>query len=114
MPIEIDEAFINRVIGELRAIRLTVADALGGGDGGTPLNALEIVPGSTNWSTSSRVRTAVRTAGTSIDQRLVALADQLERYASGLDLYLAESDRVESLNSANAAGFASRFSGTAG
>ena len=111
MPIEIDEAFINRVIAELRAIRLTVPDALGGGTGGTPLNALEVVPGHQNWATAARLTTSVRTVGTTIDQRLIALANDLERYFTGLILYLVESDRVESLNSGNARDFASRFSG---
>jgi hypothetical protein len=109
MPIEINEAFINRVIAELRSIRFTVPDALTGGPNGVPMNALVVVPGSNNWSTANLLQTTVRNVGNSIDQRLVAFADQTDRHGTGLQRYLEETDNVESLNSGDAAAFASRF-----
>ena len=109
MPITIDEEYINRVRGIMRAAQLSVRDILGGGTNGLPLNDLVITPSSGNWSTGARFTATTRTTGNNIDTRLVSFAGDLDRNEGALGLFLEETDRVESLNSEDAVTFAARF-----
>jgi hypothetical protein len=110
MPITIDEPFIRRVLSELQAIRFSGTYVLGGGPEGMALNSLQVVPGHEGWATAQRLTTSVQNTGNSLDRRVDGLGTELDQRIHGLTRYLAATDEVEALNSANAHDFANHFS----
>jgi hypothetical protein len=83
---------------------------LGGGPFNMPLNNMQVVPGHGDWGTAQRLTTSVADTGNSLDRRVDGLGSELDQRIIGLTRYLAATDEVEALNSADARSFASHFS----